>query len=316
MAKKKKLKKGPKILLVFLIFLIVIGIYANKKYQEYLYHQTNEYKLLEKTYTKDEVNTILKLNSKEVETILNLDYNVNIPLFLNEKYFIFNNLERYLKYQQDNLNTPLSEIVSLINVNRDSEYYENTVSTNLEEENLILVNKYHYLSEDYVPENLENISYQYAYADNKATTLTIEAFKNMYNDAKKEDIILIINSSYRSYEDQEEIWSTRKKLYGIKKADSYAARAGYSEHQTGLAIDINQYNYNGENFEDAPAFAWLATNAYKYGFILRYPEGKENITGYAYESWHYRYVGIETAKQIHDENITYDEFYAYYIANK
>ena len=71
-----------------------------------------------------------------------------------------------------------------------------------------------------------------------------------------------------------------------------------------------------DNFENTNEFKWLNNNAYKYGFILRYPKGKESITGYAYESWHYRYVGIDVAKQIHEEDITFDEYYAYYIENK
>ena len=137
----------------------------------------------------------------------------------------------------------------------------------------------------------------------------------MYNDALKDDITLILNSSYRSYSEQDETWLTRKKAYGTEKADQYAARAGYSEHQTGLALDINQFNTTEKDFENTPAFTWLSNNAYKYGFILRYPEGKENITGYSYESWHYRYVGKDVAKKITDEGITFDEYYAYYIAN-
>ena len=99
----------------------------------------------------------------------------------------------------------------------------------------------------------------------------------------------------------------------IKEADLSTARAGFSEHQTGLAIDILTYNVTLSNFEETDAFKWLSSNAYKYGFILRYPKGKEDITGYEYESWHYRYVGVEIATQIFEEDITFDEYYAYYL---
>ena len=97
---------------------------------------------------------------------------------------------------------------------------------------------------------------------------------------------------------------------GKKKADIYSARPGYSEHQTGLCTDINTVDSSFANTKEAK---WLADNSYKYGFILRFPKGKEDITGYKYEPWHYRYVGEETAKIIYDEDLTLEEYYAYYI---
>ena len=97
------------------------------------------------------------------------------------------------------------------------------------------------------------------------------------------------------------------------EADLKAARPGYSEHQTGLALDITTRLAEDEEFVNTEEFSWLKENAHKYGFILRYPEGKENITGYSYEPWHYRYVGIDVATKIYNENITFDEYYAYYI---
>ena len=93
----------------------------------------------------------------------------------------------------------------------------------------------------------------------------------------------------------------------------YSARPGYSEHQTGLVIDIDNYNDDYENFDKTKEFEWMNNNSYKYGFILRYPKGKTDITGYDYESWHYRYVGKEIAKYIYENNITFDEYYAKFI---
>lgn len=298
---------------IILIVGLIIGI---KQYKTYLYHQTYEYKLLQKNYNADEVRVIQnKLNDEGINKLLDSDYIPKLVDFLQEKYFIYNNLDRYLSYYQKNPTKDLSEIVTLINVNRDSNYYENTTPTDTSKDTLMLVNKYNYLSQDYTPENLVNVSSSYAYDGNIARQDVLDAFKEMYNDALKDDITLILNSSYRSYSEQDETWLTRKKAYGTEKADQYAARAGYSEHQTGLALDINQFNTTEKDFENTPAFTWLSNNAYKYGFILRYPEGKENITGYSYESWHYRYVGKDVAKKITDEGITFDEYYAYYIAN-
>ena len=101
--------------------------------------------------------------------------------------------------------------------------------------------------------------------------------------------------------------------YGSEYADEIAARPGHSEHQTGLALDIFcTTNSNTKTFKDSEAYQWLLNNAYKYGFILRYPEGKENITGFTFESWHYRYVGTEIATYIYENDITFDEYYAYF----
>ena len=112
---------------------------------------------------------------------------------------------------------------------------------------------------------------------------------------------------------QKKLWDSYANQKGDEWADSVSARAGYSEHQTGYTLDIVTYNANMSNFETTDEFKWLQANAYKYGFILRYPKDKEDITGYSYESWHYRYVGEETAKKIKKLDITFDEYYAYFI---
>ena len=183
----------------------------------------------------------------------------------------------------------------------------------MSKEDLILVNKYNYLTEDYEPDDLVKIPLQYAYDDNKIRKHVYEAFKDMWHAANKEGLTLIVTSSYRSYIEQEKINKSYTNQKGQEWADSVSARAGYSEHQTGLTLDIVTYNSTMDNFEDSEEFKWLKQNSYKYGFILRYPKDKTYITGYDYESWHYRYVGKKVAKEIHDLDITYDEYYAYYL---
>ena len=235
--------------------------------------------------------------------------------FIQEKYFMYKNLDRYLAYYQKNLKVETTKIVSLVNTNRDHEYYEDTKATDISKDTLMLVNKYNYLTEDYEPDNLVKVSSTYAYEGNILRSDVIEIFKTMVDDAKKEDIKLILNSSYRTYKDQDNTWTTRKNMSGIAKADSYAARAGYSEHQTGLAVDINEYQSTEDDFENTASFKWLNEHAHEYGFILRYPKDYEDITGYSYESWHYRYVGTDVATKIKQENITFDEYYAFYLDN-
>jgi len=181
----------------------------------------------------------------------------------------------------------------------------------------MLVNKYYKLDETFEPNDLVTIKTDHSwgtYGENKIREEVYTAFKDMWNSALESDIYLMINSSYRPYNDQERVYNNYKNKNGESYADKIAARPGYSEHQTGLALDIFcTTNGSTKTFASSDAYKWLLENSYKYGFILRYPEGKENITGYAFESWHYRYVGKDLAKKIYDENITFDEYYAYYI---
>ena len=172
----------------------------------------------------------------------------------------------------------------------------------------------YHLNQDYKREDIKNIDLSYAYLNNSASSIVIEQYIKMYEDVKEQlGVKLMVNSSYRSFEDQEEIYNEFRKV-SQKYADSYAARPGYSEHQTGLAIDItSNKNPYANAFKESEEYNWLKENSYKYGFILRYPEGKEDITGYSNESWHFRYVGEDAAKVIHDEAITFDEYYAYYV---
>jgi len=315
--RKRKLKKGVKILFVILVVIGILSYYGIKEYKQYLYEQTIEYKLLQKEYPIEDINIILeKLDEDYINTLLEEDseYDSNLAVFLNEKYYLRKNLDRYLEYKKKNPKKEASVVVKLVNTNRDSDYYENIKPTDTSKDILMLVNKYNYLDEDYVPE-LVNVSSSYAYADNKVRPEVLEAFINMANAAKDEDIVLVINSSYRSYDDQMAVWTSRKNLSGIQKADQYAARAGFSEHQSGLAIDIAQFNSTESDFENTPAFTWLSNHAHEYGFILRYPLEGEEYTGYSYESWHYRYVGVDVATKVKEENITYDEYYAYYLDN-
>lgn len=118
-------------------------------------------------------------------------------------------------------------------------------------------------------------------------------------------------SGYRSYEYQTSLYNRYVNRDGQEAADRYSARPGYSEHQTGLAFDIgekgNEDLWLTSEFGETPAGIWLMENAHQFGFILRYPEGKESITGFMYESWHYRYVGIEVASDVFNAQVTLEE---------
>lgn len=128
----------------------------------------------------------------------------------------------------------------------------------------------------------------------------------MIEGAKKDGITLWMKSGYRSYNDQKYIYNNYVARDGQAEADTYSARPGHSEHQTGLAYDLNS---TSNDFAGTPEAKWIEENCYKYGFILRYPKGKEHITGYIYEPWHVRYVGIDKAKEIYESGLCLEEFY-------
>ena len=305
--KKSVIKKG--LILLALALLLITSIIIIKTIK---YHKTNEYKLKQVGYNKEEIKRVLEEPEENITYILNNEYNIDLKNILEEKYYIDKNLERYINYKKEN-NIELSEIISIVNVNKDKEEYTETKKTDIEKKELMLVNKYNYLDKDYKPDDVIEISSWYAYAENEASKSILEEYKKMFNDAESEGLELIISSGYRDYNNQEETYNEYVRDSGEEQAKKYASLPGYSEHQTGLAFDILTTGVLTNEFEKTKEFEWLKNNSYKYGFILRYPKGKENITGFEYESWHYRYVGIEAAKQIHDEGITFDEYYAYYI---
>lgn len=171
-----------------------------------------------------------------------------------------------------------------------------------------LVNKNNKLPSSYVPNDLELINTNYA-LDNKY--LRHEAkihFEQMARNAKKEGYNIIAVSTYRDFNYQKKLYNNYVKNKGFYYADMASARAGHSEHQTGLSVDVADLSYDYDNFENTKEFIWMKNNAYKYGFILRYPKAKFHITGFKYEPWHYRYVGIDTAKYIYENNITLEEY--------
>ncbi len=140
------------------------------------------------------------------------------------------------------------------------------------------------------------------------TSITTTAFNKMREAAKKEGLNIYVSSGFRSYQRQNTIYNNYVARDGKTKADRYSARAGHSEHQTGLAFDVNTIS---SAFDDTKEAKWLSANCYKYGFILRYPKDKENETGYMYESWHFRYVGEELATKLYNNGnwITLESYF-------
>ena len=281
--KKKKLKTLPKIILILLIIIVIaISIIPSKKEENKNNNQE----------TKEEKNKYEKLS-----------------------YYKKENKERYIAYEKENPTLTLEQIITYVNIGLDNPYYTNTKPADNLNTNLLLVNKYNYLTEDYVPSNLENISTTYARSGMQLVKEAKEAFETLSENAKKDGMNVIAMSSYRSYDYQVNLYNNYVAQDGKEAADKYSARPGYSEHQTGLAVDVYNLDLPYTSFEETEEFTWMQENAYKYGFILRFPKDKVDITGYQYESWHYRYVGKKVAKEIKDNNLTLEEYIAKKVEN-
>ena len=237
--------------------------------------------LIDKGYNAKEINGILKNSSEDdVLEFLKLDYQEGIDNYLQFDFFKLSNYQEYIDYKKEN-NIDYENIVINVNIGLNKNYYEdaNTVS---KFSITMLVNKYNGLDKDFIPSDLVSVDKEYAIdSKQKANREMYEAFIKMSDDCKKETgYKVIFRSGYRDYKSQEDTYNLFLKTYGKKYAEVYAAHAGFSEHQTGLAVDIKAESSN--TFAGTKESNWLSKNAYKYGFILRYKKETEDITGYKY----------------------------------
>ena len=174
----------------------------------------------------------------------------------------------------------------------------------------ILVNKQNKLNSDFVPVNLVEVT-KCSLGNFYLEEETAKAYVEMCLDSINEGLNISITSAYRSYDEQKELYNNYLKLYGKSYVDKYVAVPGHSEHQTGLAIDLESLEC--DIFKNSKEYLWIKENSNNYGFIIRYQKGKEKITGYGAEEWHIRYVGKKAAEYIYENNITFEEYYNLYL---
>jgi hypothetical protein len=172
----------------------------------------------------------------------------------------------------------------------ETRYTGKTLSKLLFVKDILVVNKVYPLPADYYP---------------GLNPDALEAFDRMRSDAGDLGLNIYISSGFRSYSLQNEIYKNNVKIYGQGTADTFSARPGYSEHQTGLAFDLNTIS---DSFAKTKEGLWIKNNCHKYGFIIRYPEGKQGITGYKYEPWHLRFVGADKAEAIFNSGLCLEEY--------
>lgn len=243
-----------------------------------------------------------KPNNKEAENINPYQEYPFYKSYLHEDYVTYQNIH----------NTSIKQSIINVNIGLNKPFYTNVQETKRKNSIEIIVNKYNYVPKDYVPKDLVDVN-NYNRGNVTLNKEARDAFYNMAHDLEKENLHIRIISGYRSIKYQEDLYNSYLKNNSQEKVDTYSARSGFSEHHTGLAIDVDNGKVDFNHFQITEEFKWLQANAYKYGFILRYPYGKEKITGYTYEPWHYRYVGKDIAKYIYDNDITFEEYYYEFI---
>ena len=177
---------------------------------------------------------------------------------------------------------------------------------------LMIVNKEYGLSEEYKPNDLTKVEHcDFSVGSDECHQLKkepAEAIEEMFAAAREDGYEIIMRTGYRSYGYQAALYESYKEKDGEEAADKYSARPGSSEHQSGLCCDVGIEGKDLNAFEGTGEAKWIADNSWKYGFVVRYPQDKEDITGYMYEAWHIRYVGKEAAKYMHEKNLTLEEY--------
>lgn len=296
---------GPCAIAALMVLFVLI-----KSCQGIAYSRSNECRIYKLGYPMEEARALAAvLTDEQADSLIarNEHDTIAIPV-IHARYFIADNFDRYLAYHKaDTTISSIDVIIALVNIGADRDRRTSAVPCDTTKGQLMLVNGRHYLDESYKPDSLAMFSKTYCYEEQKAQHVTVEAFLKMQEACKEQtDAQLMVNSAYRSYQDQKGTYHRSKK--------GYAATPGHSEHQTGLALDVTSREHPMRwPFDTSKEGIWMREHCHEYGFILRYPKKQSQIFGFAYEPWHLRYVGKEVAKRIHDEDITFDEYYAFYL---
>ena len=287
--------------------------YSKIKYQNQKNIIKNINTLIDKGYSNSNISLILAHgNDDDVSEFAKRDKIKYLEEFYSLSYAKLKYYDRYVKYSSETGEDEETTVL-FVNLSMDTDDYVNPVKTSAFSIDM-LVNKHYKLDEDFVPDDLVEFDQEYCNDEvQEGNREAVVAFKNMYEAAKKEGLGLVINSSYRSYQDQEEVCNTYKNLYGEGYVSRYVALPGFSEHQTGLAFDIG--STSSKVFAESKEYEWMKENAYKYGFILRFTKSNAYITGFRSEPWHYRYVGKKIAKYIYENDISFEEYYAEFLDN-
>ncbi len=285
-----KYKNEKTLLYLFFIIMVALATFAS-----YLIIKTNQQKLKLSDLTTEKQKLLAEIKNKD-EEILTKDREISdLQSGLNDLQNRFDNLrENYSKEKQRN-NEFEDQIDSLSGTLKDLNKLAKT-----DKELLQKYSKVYFLNENYMPKKLSRIRDEYLLKHDKPQYFHAEAIdylQDMIKDAERDDIDLKIISAYRSFDEQSALKGQYTKIYG-SGANTFSADQGYSEHQLGTTVDLTTPEVGGTyvKFADTKAYKWLQDNAYKYGFVLSYPE---NNNYYVFEPWHWRFVGKDLARYLH-----------------
>lgn len=222
----------------------------------------------------------------------------------------------YTKLSNKEQNNDVSQNISPSSNTTLNEQPKDNIDINDPASQFIIVNKNRPILLSYVPSDLVSpnvtLNNQKSNSENSIRNIVAPNLESLFTDAKNNSLDLMLASGYRSSDLQATYYNNLVQSLGQAEADKVSAKPGTSEHQTGLALDIaptNRECYLEACFADTKEGTWLKDNAYKYGFILRYPLNKDQTTGYQYEPWHFRYVGKDLAQKIYSQNTTLEEYF-------
>ena len=254
---------------VTLGILFCIIFYSIKFIKDYNYKKTYDYKLLSAGYSEEEVKVIKdKFSNDKIDILLKEKYDKNVVSFIKEKYFIYNNLSKYMEYKKKNKNDTYTHVVSIINTEADVEWLDNEKETDTSKGNLMLVNRLYGLSKDYEPEDIIDVPVSISYSGVKISKSILENIEELIEAGKEAGYTFVLSDGYRSYEAQKKMFESYKNSYGYEEADRNVARPGHSEYQTGISFQIVPYNKVFDKPRESTEYLWLKDNAYNTDLYL------------------------------------------------
>ena len=273
------MKRSYKIYIIICVMLVVAGYFGGKQL-----HRSNDHSI--KTSSDS-------LSQNEFSTL---------------NYYQQRLLPHYEQYRKKHPEMSVENIVTYVNIGLDQGFYPEPKDTVKNPNNMdVLVNKFHSLPLDWQPQDLVLVNENRKEYVRKPVA---NAFWKLQEACKKKGFSISAYSGYRSFSHQLRNYANMVNVYGQEYTDKYVSHPGHSEHTTGLCIDISIDDIPYEQIETSPHYPWFYNQLTNYGFILRYPKDKQDITGYHYESWHIRYVGKSLAKKVTESNLTFDEYMA------
>lgn len=247
-----------------------------------------------------------KQENKSKEELKIENYTNQLEKYRSLSFYVPSFKKRYMDYKMKHEHFTWKKVITYVNIGLDHPFYTHITPIENPSSKLVLVNKYHRLPRNYIPA-LKSIPASYSTKNIQLEKDACNAFILMVEDGLKNGVSIKAVSGYRSYEYQKNLYDNDSRSVSVK--DKKLARPGHSEHQTGLTVDVVSLS---ESMVQTKEYKWYSKNAHLYGFIIRYPEGKSEITGYNKEPWHLRYVGKDVATFIYQNNITFDEYIALY----